>query len=127
MEQNSMEKIQAKHYEHRIWMNELDFYADEIKIFEHQLEELAGSNIKELLPGVEQFQNNFIRQKEVLDQLRHDIKVHEQALAHDAGAANEVIADRHHDHEASREQIVTFKKIFAELKEDYLQFLRKWH
>ena len=81
MDATHIQQIQTQHFEHRVWMNELKFYEDEVKIFEHQLEVLVGKGIKELLPNLEKFQNKFIRHKEVLDELMHDIKIHEHALA----------------------------------------------
>ena len=69
--------LQVVHFEHRLWVNELDFFADEIRIYERQLEELIRKSAeKDAMQELEQFQNQFIRQKEVLDTLQHDIHIH---------------------------------------------------
>ncbi len=128
MKSNNIKKIQSQHFEHKVWMNELNFYADEVRIYEHQLEELVGKNIKEMLPGLEKFQNNFIRQKEVLDELRHEIRIHEHELVLAVNAVGKAIENNgRHDHEAFEEKVEIFKKIYVELKGEFLNFWRKWH
>lgn len=127
MKSTTVNQITAQHFEHRLWRNELSFFEDELKIYEHQLEELVGKGIKEMLPRLEHFQNNFIRQKEVLDELNHEINVHEQALAKAMSSDSDEIPNGLYNHEASREKIETFKKIYGELKADFMQFLKKWY
>jgi hypothetical protein len=118
------------HFEHRLWETELNFYADEIAIYENRLSDLVtGNRGKDILPQLEQFQNQFIRQKEVIDHMRHDIREHEHAISHFAEAnprystSDEV---RFEDHDDLRERMDQFKKIYAELKKDFYQFMRKW-
>ena len=122
-----IKEIQTQHFEHKIWMNQLSFYADELKIYEHQLEELVGKGIKEMLPNLEHFQNNFIRQKEVLDELRHDINAHEHDLVVALKKDTELSHASHISHEEYREKMEIFKKLYAELKEDFIRFWKKWH
>ena len=75
----SDEGLQVIHFEHRLWVNELNFFADELNIYEQQLGALATKYDKRgAMQELEQFQNQFIRQKEVLDTLQHDIHIHEQ-------------------------------------------------
>ena len=35
-------ELAGLHFEHRLWANELNFFADELKIYEHRLEELVN-------------------------------------------------------------------------------------
>ena len=123
----TIKEIQSQHFEHKVWMNELSFYADEVKIYERQLEELVGKNIKEMLPMLEQFQNNFIRQKEVIDELKHEINAHEHELAVMAEKDLNLAPGSRYDHLAFREQMDTFKKIYSELKAEFIRFWGKWH
>jgi hypothetical protein len=88
---NSIEKL---HFEHRLWMNELSFFSDELKIYEHRLEDLVNKNNEmKVLSLLEQFQNQFIRQREVLEELHHNIKVHEQKIGEAMRRGEEVPAD----------------------------------
>jgi hypothetical protein len=124
---NVIDLVSPHHFEHTLWMNELKFFEDEVIIYEHQLEKLVKRNDKDMLASLEQFQNKFIRQKEVLDELKHEIKVHEQklgwAMQNDPQKARNFI----HHHDEMRDQIETFKKIFAGLKVNFYKFLKKYH
>jgi hypothetical protein len=114
------------HFEHRLWANELNFFADELKIYEHRLEELVNKYTKqEMLAELEQFQNQFIRQKEVLDELRHNIKVHEQKIGQALQRGEEAPTDPDF-HEYMRGEITSFRNIYKELKAKFFNFMRKY-
>ena len=69
-----VEKIEARslHYENKVWKNELLFVADEIKVYENRLSDLVLNDpAREMLRQLEHFQNQFIREKEVIDHLKH--------------------------------------------------------
>ena len=127
METVTVKEIQSQHFEHKVWMNQLNFYADEVRIYEHQLEKLVSKNIREMLPRLEHFQNSFIRQKEVIDELLHDIKTHEHELVVAVSNDQNLPSASHESHEKYREEMEIFQKIYAELKADFLSFWRKWH
>ena len=118
--------LQVVHFEHRLWVNELDFFADEIRIYERQLEELIRKSAeKDAMQELEQFQNQFIRQKEVLDTLQHDIHIHEQKLSEALKGDKELPLDPVY-HNFLKDQMVSFRSIYAELKEKFYRFLNKW-
>ena len=118
--------LQVVHFEHRLWVNELNFFADELKIYEHQLEELVKkANKKEAMQELEQFQNQFIRQKEVLDALQHDIHIHEQKLSEAVQEQQKLPLDPEY-HNFLKEQMESFRSIYAELKKRFYLFLNKW-
>jgi hypothetical protein len=118
------QEIQTLHFEHKLWLNELKFFADELIIYNHRLEDLVDkSNDKEMLASLEHFQNQFIRQKEVLDTLTHDINIHEKSLK--AVFEGKIEADTDY-HEYLRDQVDTFKKIYNELKAEFYRFMAKW-
>ena len=113
------------HFELNLWLNELKFYKDEIQIFNNRLEEIVSkNNTVEIMSEVEHFQNQYIRQSEVLDELRHEIKQHENIIEKEA-TDNSVPFDHHYveDHAELRSQIEQFKKIYADLKRDFMNFL----
>jgi hypothetical protein len=119
--------IQKLHFEHQLWMNELSFFADEIKIYERRLEDLVGkSKDKEMLAGLEQFQNQFIRQKEVLDELKHDIKIHETIISNIARADGKAEERDGSKHDKVKDRIATFRNIYWDLKQDFQQFFLRW-
>ncbi len=116
--------VENLHLEHRLWQSELSFFADQLKIFEHHLERLVDKkNDREVLAKLEQFQNQFIRQKEVLDQLQHDIKVHDQEMGRmlqNDKEPNEADLVRHNKVD---DQMETFRKIYTELRNEFFQFM----
>lgn len=116
-----------QHLEHSQWLKTIDFYRDEIKIIQSRLEEVASKNTgKEIAVQVEHFQNQLIIQRSTLDQLSHDIHIHEQELTANV-IDNPVASDRRKlpvpiEHE---EGMMMFEKIFNELRHDFIRFLAK--
>ena len=73
--------ISYLHTEHIDWLKQLQFYKDDLGVLQKHLEEAAAKNSSyETRAHVERFQNQFIRQNEVIDELRHEIKQHENEL-----------------------------------------------
>jgi predicted nucleic acid-binding Zn-ribbon protein len=72
------------------WVKELAFYKDELKTFQTRLQEVVARNNKqEILAEVEHFQNQFIRQNEVMDELNHDFKQFDNSIvANEIGRAH---------------------------------------
>ena len=75
---------------------------------------------------VERFQNQFIRQNEVMDEMRHNIKQHEnhiQAMV----KANPVATDRKLvlDHTELRQEFHRFVELYDQMREDFKHFLSR--
>ena len=123
----TMGKFSDLHFEHQVWLNTLQFCKDEIAIFERRMGELATRNTdKALLAELEHFQNQYIRQREVIDELRHELKQHENALEKEV--RDHPVAVEHrlfHDHTTHREAMATFEKLYRELKTDFQHWLAK--
>ena len=116
------------HFEHRLWLNQLKFFKEEVGIFEHRLDELVVKNTnKEMLAKLEQFQNQFIREKEVVDELSHKIRAKENELAKFA-EEHPIAIDHVHfkDHKGLRDEMKRFNELFAVLKEDFFKYLAIW-
>ena len=121
--------LRILHLEHEIWSKEFLFYQDELIILNKYLVEVATKNTsKEVLGEVEHFQNQFIRQKEVLDELKHDIRQSEKQLVTQIKSLSDSQIERLtvEDQEQLRDAVVTYKKIYAELKGEFLNFVAKW-
>ena len=115
------------HEEHKQWLNNLNFYNDELKIMQNRIAEIAQKNSsKEVLASVEHFQNQFIIQKEQIDIISHEIKLHEQALEKEVNK-NEVAVDHRKFpvHAGEVDKIQSFDKIFNELRKELNTFLSK--
>ncbi|MEK0814352.1 hypothetical protein OSI40_25380, partial [Mycobacterium ulcerans] len=63
------------HQDINTWKTEVKFVRDDVKKLQRRLAEVAAKNThREVLAQVEHFQNQFIRQLEVADELFHDLK-----------------------------------------------------
>lgn len=117
--------IPKLHKEYENWMRELIFYKEEIKLFEKQLEEVINNNSQtETAAKVEQFQNQFICEKEVIDELKHKLHISEKQLA---GFVKEISglgleSIKMDNHPKLREEMRTFRSIYSELKNNFRKF-----
>ncbi|MFT4523654.1 MAG: hypothetical protein ACI8ZN_002609 [Bacteroidia bacterium] len=109
------------------WVKKLEFYRDEVKTFNNRLEELVVQNTKvEVTAQIERFQNQFIRENEVIDILVHDIHEEEVKIAAMAQANNVATDHRKAEENAGLvDRMQMFDKIFAELKAEFTRFAAK--
>lgn len=116
------------HFENLLWQNELNFRKQEINIYEQRLEYLViNQPDKTMMPQLEHFQNQFIRQKEVIDELNHEINVHEPSLQ---SLPTNTIEDSQKEiitvHKTIKSKIKQFRRIYLDLKRDYKRFSLTW-
>lgn len=117
-----------QHLENQDWLKRLDFYKEEINILKERLEEVTRkNNAPEFLKNLEHYQNQFIVQRNNIDELAHSIKVNESGLVKEVNA-NPVAVDHRkvESHEAESDFIAYFEKNFAGLRTEYNKFLSKW-
>jgi hypothetical protein len=117
------------HVEYQFWIAELNFDVELIKIFESHLAFIASGNTdKKLMPRIEQFQNQFIRQREVIDELKHDLNVSEKQLAAFLRDMSPIGFDneRLDNHSELRERFLTFRDLFDDLKVRFRRFESEW-
>jgi hypothetical protein len=122
------EAIYTQHEENTNWMKTLDFYKDEIKIFRSRLEEIAAkNNSTKVLTEVEHFQNQFIIQRDNIDNIAHAIKLNEESLLAEINR-NPVAVDHRklEYHEKEQDLVETFAKNFSGIREEFNRFTSKW-
>ena len=121
-------RVSDYHFDHKLWMNELNFFEAQLEVFEGRLGEVVRKlKESEALAAAEAFQNQIIRQREVIDQLKHKFRLRERDLdAYD----NNVELDADHplfiDHEKEHEDMEIFIKLYKEMRDNYMQFLKDW-
>lgn len=125
MSYTSLSKLSAEHHE---WLNGLGFYKDDLQILENRLAEVASRNTQfEARQGIEHFQNQFVIQRNHIDELRHRINEHASAIGYDASIhAGQVENGRQDEHEGLRDDYQSFEKIINELRKEFNTFLTKW-
>jgi hypothetical protein len=116
------------HFDHKLWLNQLSFCEDELEIFNARLGELIKrNNTTDFAGSAESLQNRIIRQNEVVDELKHEIKSHEKSLA--TFAEEHPIAVDHvyfSDHTDLRAKMEVFVKLYDEFKNEFSRFSAKW-
>lgn len=113
------------HEENITFKKSLEFYRDELVTFNNRLAEIAKANTKvEVLSVVEKFQNQFIRQNEVIDELLSSLAKDEHRVFLEA-EKNNVATDHRKtsDHSQLREEFAIFEKIYFDMKSEYNDFL----
>ena len=103
------------------WKRELSSTKEEIKSFEKELAGLAShSHNRDIFPYIEHFQNNFIRQKEVIDELRHDLPDSSRRM--ESIFLSTYDGTEHDIHAELCDRMDTFRKLYLELREKFQQF-----
>ena len=121
--------IDQSHREHRVWMNELEFYREEISIFERHLKEVENKNTGEVptLKG-EDFSNQFLRFKQRIDELEYEINEAEKNLA--IYLKEDTTVDYNlvnvGDQQKMRDEINEFKSDYRQLKNRFMQYEVEW-
>ena len=114
----SIEQFQV---ELQSWKRELSSTKEEIKSFEKELAGLAShSHNRDIFPYIEHFQNNFIRQKEVIDELRHDLPDSSRRM--ESLFLSTYDGTEHDIHAGLCDRMDTFRKLYFELREKFQQF-----
>lgn len=115
----------AHDIEYTNWLKKIDSYKTELTGMQKQLEQvLKDYYSKALAARGEQFQNRFIRQREVIDILRHDVKAHENDLQALEAKDNDSLRERVKNIRWKlRDEVRTFKDLFVELERDFSDFL----
>lgn len=119
--------IDVLHFEHQVWTSELNFYKDELVIFDKRLGEMVNNYTdKEVLGHLEHFQNQFIIQNQEIVQLLHDSREHEEFLAFAAQSAPIAIDHQSFaDHAQLRDRMEQFTKLYMALKQEFKAYLSK--
>lgn len=121
--------VRSLHLEYKVWINELNFAKEEIGIFEKHLELLVNRNTDVLVRAkIEHFQNQFIRHREVIDELKHKLHLSEVQLANFVRDMSGMGIDsvKMDNHVKLRDEQFRFREIYAELKNDFRRFESEW-
>ena len=121
-------RVSDYHFDHKLWVNELNFFESQLAIFEERLEEVVRHLTEHTaMAEAEAFQNKIIRQREVIDTLKHKFRLREKDLD---TYSNDMELDADHplfvDHEKEHEEMEIFIKLYSEMRDGYMAFLRSW-
>ena len=112
------------HLEYRIWIAELNFDINLIRIFNDRLIELKS----EFAGDTEKFEHKFNTSREIIDELRHRMHIEKMnlgAVARDNHSTSHVVIKIPANYTAIRDDFFKFRVSFNELKSEFLRFENK--
>ncbi len=126
METKETVHIGDLHFDHKLWINELKFFEMQLNVFEERLGEVATRHTDNIIRArIEVFQNRIIRQKEVIGDIKHKIRLRKQDISDfDNRAAVEAGGLLFEDHANEREEMSTFIRLYQNMKDEYFDFLK---
>jgi hypothetical protein len=125
METQETIHISDLHFDHKLWMNELRFFEMQLIVFEEKLEEIVTSNSESaVLAKVEAFQNRIIRQKEVIDEIKHKLRLREKDLDKMKNSNSVKKGDLlFTEYESEKDEMNTFIRLYQEMRDDFKAFV----
>lgn len=125
MSYTSIDKLKVRPFD---TMRSLIFYKEEINVLQQRLDEVASKNSSfEVRQGIEHFQNQFVLQKNNIDELKHKVNLFYEKLSKDthlhSGRINDV---RIEEQNKLQEEFLILEKVIKEMKQEFIQFLKKW-
>ena len=120
--------IYNQHEENKSWFSTLNFIKEDIHFLEEKLGEISLKYTdKEILSDIEHYQNQFIIQKNNIDEIEHLITLDEDKLVSEIKKNPVAVEHRSTNyHNKERELITVFETNFKELRNDFIRFLAKW-
>lgn len=108
------------HKEHREWTSQLDFYVQEIGIFENELVRVEAEHpdLPSIVEHVEEYRSLFNAKLELISSLREKIKTHESLMA---DGFKEDLREMH-EHSEVREGMAELEVKFGDLKQRFRRF-----
>lgn len=116
------------HFEHKQWKRELLFWEDELKSLQNRLNELVLRwTDKEVLAQLEQYQNQFMIQKNAIDELEDHIILHETNISEHFKKGEDVLDFQMiKEHTEFRNKMDTQRILYSDLKRNFFRFLSKY-
>ena len=126
---NSTQAIMTLHLRYRLWIAEMNFDINILRIFEDYIKELSHKNEQpEVKTGIENFKDKFTDIRKEIDELRHEmhlLKMKLGAISREGKQLDDETykADRHDD---LKKQYINFRKKIDRLKIEFTDFENKW-
>jgi uncharacterized protein with gpF-like domain len=121
--------ITQSHLEHQLWINELEFYRDELTILERHLTDILYKNTNEEVQSKsEWFFNQFARLRDLINELEVEIREAEKKLAAyvQRNATMDLNEVKVGDQGIMRDRVEDFKRTYKELKDEFIKYENEW-
>ncbi len=113
--------LKSLHLEYRVWIAELNFNINLIRIFNDRLLELSSVNKTEAA----NFEKKFNECRETIDEIRHKMHIEKMNLAaivRDRSTFSHYEAKIHENYKSIRDDFFKFRVLFNDLKSEFLRF-----
>lgn len=121
------ESYQPLKEDHRNWLNQLNFFHDEIKFMQNRLAEVAAkdTNYKEFKSTIADYKYKFYNMLERIDEFRYSIYRHDKELAGMMELSNRTKQKMNveEDHHTIKDQYERFVAQYYTLKDNFHHFL----
>jgi len=121
--------IMSLHLCYRLWIAEMNFNIDVLRIFDDYLAELAlKKNEPEVKTGIDHFLKQFTDMRKEIDELRHEMHIRKMKLGAYSREMKQVDPKTYEDddHDALQKRYFDFREVFDKLKSDFSKFEGRW-
>ena len=121
--------IMLLHLRYRLWIAEMNADITVLRIFDDYILELSSKkNEPEIKEGITRFQQEFVKLRKEIDELRHEMHlVKMQLSAQSRETKTELKKNTPKDDRAAlKKRYLLFRKNFDSVKKEFLQFEGKW-
>jgi len=110
-----------QHRDHQKWLSKIDFYQDQIKIFQKELTMVLKEHpdLFSIIEHVDEYRDILMKKLGKLDEMRLQIVLHEKQIAEDFNTGGITIWD----HYEIRKYIEEFERAYNDLKQNFRKFV----
>lgn len=117
------------HMRYRLWIAEMNFYINILRILEDYLIELAAkSNDTAMQDGIAAFKSSFVTMRKEIDDLRHEMHILKMKLAAYSREGKTVTEESYQadNHDTIAARFTKFQDSFEAMKKDFAAFESRW-
>jgi hypothetical protein len=121
--------VMRLHLRYRLWIAEMNFDIDMLRIFEDYQKELSNKkDVPDVKTGVDYFEKQFIILRKDIDELRHEMHLLKMKLAAYLREAKDVNYKTYQidNHTELRNRYLTFRKKMDNVRNEFEHFEGKW-
>lgn len=121
----NMPSVMSLHMRYRLWIAEMNFYINIIRILEDYLSELSSkSNVAEIEAGITDFKQQFVELRKEIDELRHEMHIIKMTLAAYSREGKIITPETYQsdNHEALEKRFLSLQVSFENMKKNFANF-----
>ena len=114
----------VQHLRFRLWIAELNFYINVLRIYNDYLDQQAGVKDAKVIKKIDNFKQTFDVFRKEIDDLKHEMHLAKMTLAANLREADDVIEEKceMEKYTLLQDQFTSLHKKFEIFKEEFIQF-----